>query len=182
MKNVNYFMLRTIFALVIGLVLIIWPANALIYLVITIGILFMVPGMIAILGYLLRNRERYPDARFPLTGAGSLLFGILLLAMPGFFVSMLMYLVGFILVLGGIQQIVSLSSARKWGPVPGGFYVVPVLILLCGVIVLFNPFGAAATALVLLGVASMVYGVSELVNWFRFGHRNDDVDEAKILP
>lgn len=182
MKDVNYFMLRTIFALVIGLVLIIWPANALIYLVITIGILFLVPGLIAIFSYLLRNKKRYPDARFPLTGAGSVLFGILLLAMPEFFVNILMYLLGFILVLGGIQQIVSLVSARKWGRVPGGFYIIPILILICGIIVLFNPFQAAATALVILGIASMVYGVSELVNWFRFGHRNDDIDEAKILP
>ena len=52
--------------------------------------------------------------------------------MPAFFVGILMYVLGAVLVLAGISQIVNLSAARSWTVVPGGFFVVPVLVLIAG--------------------------------------------------
>ena len=46
-----------------------------------------------------------------------------------------MYVLGAVLVLAGISQIVNLSAARSWTVVPGGFFVVPVLVLIAGVVV-----------------------------------------------
>lgn len=43
MKAINYFMLRSVFALVLGLLLVLWPEEAINYLVITVGVLFFVP-------------------------------------------------------------------------------------------------------------------------------------------
>ena len=50
--------------------------------------------------------------RFPVEGVGSLLFGLWLIIMPGFFADLLTFVLGFILVMGGVQQIASLSAAR----------------------------------------------------------------------
>ena len=47
--------------------------------------------------------------------------------------------------MGGVQQIASLSMARRWTPVPGAFYLVPALILIAGIVALFNPTGARNT-------------------------------------
>ena len=44
-----------------------------------------------------------------------------------------------------------------WMPVPGGFYVVPVLILLAGLVALFNPTGVRSTAFIIIGISSLVY-------------------------
>lgn len=122
--------MRSVFAIVLGLILVLWPAATINYLVIVIGVLFLVPGLIAMIGYLMRDKERYPDAAFPIEGAGSALFGLWLIVMPAFFVNILMYVLGALLVIAGIQQIASLASARRWTQVPGFFYVVPVLILI----------------------------------------------------
>ena len=107
--------------------------------------------------------------------------------MPGFFADLLTFVLGFILVMGGVQQIASLSAARRWMPVPGGFYVVPVLILLAGLVALFNP-----TAFIIIGISSLVYAASELLNWFKFTRRRpktpdasvkavDDIEDAQII-
>lgn len=168
MKTVSNPALRSIFAIVLGLILVLWPAATINYLVIVIGILFLVSGLIAMIGYLTRDKELYPDASFPIEGAGSALFGLWLIVMPTFFVNILMYVLGALLVVAAIQQIASLASARRWTQVPGFFYVVPVLILICGIIILFNPFSVAQTAFILFGVTSMVYGVSGLINSVRF--------------
>lgn len=47
----NYSLIRTICALVIGLVLVLWPDAAINYIVITIGVLFLIPGFIVLIGY-----------------------------------------------------------------------------------------------------------------------------------
>ena len=47
MKSMNYSLIRTICALVIGLVLVLWPDAAINYIVITIGVLFLIPGSIS---------------------------------------------------------------------------------------------------------------------------------------
>ena len=91
--------------------------------------------------------------------------------MPQFFVSILMYILGALLVIAGVQQLISLISARKWCTVPYGFYIIPSLILITGVMILAYPFGAAANTFVIFGVACLIYGLSELINWYKFSKR-----------
>lgn len=190
MKGLSYSFLRAICALVIGLVLVMFPDQAGDYFVITIGVISLVPSLISIIGYFAQSTEM--RSRFPIEGVGSLLFGLWLIIMPGFFADLLTFVLGFILVMGGVQQIASLSAARRWMPVPGGFYVVPVLILLAGLVALFNPTGVRSTAFIIIGISSLVYAASELLNWFKFTRRRpktpdasvkavDDIEDAQII-
>ncbi|WP_303012805.1 HdeD family acid-resistance protein [uncultured Bacteroides sp.] len=192
MKTMNYSLIRILFALVIGLVLVIWPNAAAGYIVITVGVAFLIPGVISLLGYFGRKKSEEGVApRFPIEGVGSLLFGLWLIVMPEFFADVLMFLLGFILMMGGVQQIASLSMARRWTPVPGAFYLVPSLILIAGIVALFNPTGARNTAFIIIGISSLVYSLSELVNWFRFTRRRpknpvphqekENIEDAKII-
>ena len=73
MRSINGAVLRSAFAMVLGFVLVLWPEAAITYLVITIGILFILPGLFAILSYftrpgrnrcfLSRQREAYCSER-----------------------------------------------------------------------------------------------------------------------
>lgn len=183
----NYSLIRMLCALVIGLVLVLWPDAAANYIVITIGALFLVPGLIVLVGYFGARPREGKSLRFPVEAVGSLLFGLWLVAMPDFFADVLMFLLGFILMLGGVQQIASLSIARRWMRVPAGFYIVPILILLAGLTSLFNPTNARNTVFIILGSGSIVYALSELVNWFKFSRRRpqqtstDDIEDATII-
>lgn len=166
MKGLSYSFLRAICALVIGLVLVMFPDQAGDYLVITVGVVFLVPSFISIIGYFVQSTEM--RSRFPVEGMGSLLFGLWLIIMPGFFADLLTFVLGFVLLMGGVQQIASLSAARRWMLVPYGFYTVPVLILIAGLVALFNPMGVRSTAFIIIGISSLVYAASELLNWFKF--------------
>ena len=57
MRSINGAVLRSAFAMVLGFVLVLWPEAAITYLVITIGILFILPGLFAILSYFTRNKR-----------------------------------------------------------------------------------------------------------------------------
>ena len=120
MKGISNSFLRTICALIIGLVLVMFPNEAGDYFVITIGVVFLIPALLSIIGYFAMSAEE--RCRLPIEGIGSLLFGLWLIIMPGFFADLLTFVLGFILVLGGVQQIASLSAARRWMPVRVGFY------------------------------------------------------------
>jgi len=178
MKGLSYSFLRAICALVIGLILVMFPDRAGDYLVITIGVVFLIPSLIGITGYFVQPAEA--RLRFPVEGVGSLLFGLWLIIMPDFFVNLLTFVLGFILVMGGVQQIASLFAARRWMSVPAGFYVVPVLILLAGLVALFNPTGVRSTAFVIIGVGGLVYAAAELLNWFKFMRRRPEEPKASV--
>ena len=172
MKRINNSVLRSAFAMILGFVLVLWPEAAVTYLVITIGICFIIPGIFSLLNYFTREKvEGEPSPMFPIDGAGSILFGAWLVIMPEFFVNILMYILGALLVIAGVQQIAMLVSARKWSMVPFGFYVMPALILLTGIMIIAYPFGAAANTFVIFGVASIFYGIIELINWYKFRQR-----------
>lgn len=191
MKTMNYSLIRILFALAIGLVLVIWPDAAAAYIVITVGVAFLIPGVISLFSYFGRKKsEDEVPPRFPIEGVGSLLFGLWLIIMPDFFADVLMFLLGFILIMGGAQQIASLSMARRWMPVPGAFYLMPSLILIAGIIALFNPTGVRNTAFIIIGISSLVYSLSELINWFKFmrrrpktpiSHLDEEIEDAKIV-
>ena len=180
MKGISYSFLRAICALVIGLVLVMFPDQAGDYFVITIGVVFLVPSLISIIGYFAQSRDAEYKRRFPVEGIGSLLFGLWLIIMPGFFADLLTFVLGFILLMGGVQQIASLWAARRWMTVPGAFYIVPSLILLAGLFSLFNPTGVRSTVFIIIGAASIIYAISELVNWFAFTSRRPKTSATSI--
>lgn len=78
------------------------------------------------------------------------------------------------------------SMARSCYPVFGDYYRsfvfgtrsvlclwLSYLVLIAGVVVLFNPFTAATVPFIILGVSSIVYGLSDLVNIIRFRQKKD---------
>ncbi|MBO5251170.1 MAG: DUF308 domain-containing protein [Bacteroidaceae bacterium] len=179
MKTMSYSVIRGICAIVMGLLLVAWPEAAIVYLVIAIGAMFLVPGAVSILGYILKGRAL--GAMFPIAGVGSLLFGLWLMISPAFFVGILMYVLGAVLVFAGISQLVQLSNARGWAQVSFGFYVMPVLILIAGLVVLLNPFAAATIPFIILGVSSIVYGITDIINLIRFRKKEDKTMSGEVI-
>ncbi len=170
MKPFSYTIIRAICALVLGVFLIAWPESAIKYLVIMVGAIFGISGLWAIIGYYTNSSKGY---NFPVIGAGSLILGIILISAPSFFINILMYILGGLLIIAGINQIVQLNVARKWSMVPPVFYVIPVLILLAGLLVLINPFAAASIPFIILGVSCLVYGLSDFINALKFKKKLD---------
>ncbi|MCC8143903.1 MAG: DUF308 domain-containing protein [Tannerellaceae bacterium] len=167
MAAINNILIRSIFTILLGILLAVWPEAAITYLVVTIGILFLIPGVLTLVKYFTQDRGK-TSVIFPIEAAGSILFGGWLVIMPQFFVNIIMYLLGALLILGGIQQLIFLVSARKTHIVPVGFFIMPVLIVLTGILIMAYPFSIAATTFIVFGAASIIYGVSEFINWYQF--------------
>lgn len=171
-------MLRSICSLAIGILLVVWPEAAMIYLVIAVGALFLVPGLIALWAYFFRRKEE-DGGMFPVAALGSALFGLWLMMMPDFFVSLLMYILGVLLVLAGIRLLVQLASVRHRLAVLSWLYAVSVLVLLAGIVVLLNPFATASVPFIVLGVSCIVYALSDFVSYCKFRKETGKVQEIE---
>ncbi len=179
MKALNYSVIRGICAVLMGVLLVTWPEAAIVYLVIAIGAMFFVPSLFLLVGYFMKGRQE--GAMFPIVSIGSLLFGLWLMVSPAFFVGILMYVLGAVLVFAGISQIMQLVNARGWTQVATGYYIMPVLILLAGLVVLLNPFAAAAIPFIILGVSSIIYGITDIINLLRFRKKDDKKEENEVV-
>lgn len=99
--NYKRTIVKSIVAIVLGLVLVLWPTEVLNYTVKIIGAVFCVTGIISFLVSMRDQDERSARGLTSFNGIGSIILGILLWSMADFFTNMLMYLLGFILIVAG---------------------------------------------------------------------------------
>lgn len=178
MKLFQSSIFRALCAIIVGVLLIKFPKDGVTWLTIAIGALFLLSGIIAVVAYMnaRKHASEYTiidrqgrvisgsQPTFPIVGAGSIILGLTLTLAPGTFVNGLMYILGAIMILGGLNQLMALISIRRLGNVPLGFWIAPSLILLTGLFVILKPMQSAELPLLILGWCSLLYGVTELIN------------------
>jgi uncharacterized membrane protein HdeD (DUF308 family) len=115
----------------------------------------------------------------PIVGAGSVILGLVLALTPCVFVNGLIYILGASMILGGINQLMSLIAARRLGSIPFGFWVAPSLILITGLFVILRPMETAGLPLLILGWCSLLYGVTELINALKIRSVRKEADRMR---
>lgn len=131
MKLYRYTAVRALCTLLIGALVILFPTNATRYMILTIGVLFLVPGVISLLAYLrYRNKQADKSAEatdegagkttkvrgeklFPIIGVGSILFGFILIVFPSAFRSALLYILGAYLIIASLAQAFNLYKYSR---------------------------------------------------------------------
>lgn len=156
----NVQIVRSISVLLIGVLFLVLGDSALSVLVMAVGALLMIPGVFALVSYVRHMEQR---RMFPLAALGSFVLGLWMVVSPEVFVGFFMYVVGGVLVALGIYQLAGLSVSSRMLPVAWPLYVLPVLVLLLGLFVLFNPFEAAAIPFILIGVGCIISAVDDMV-------------------
>lgn len=178
MKIFQSSIFRAICAIIVGALLIKYPDDSVTWLTVAIGVLFLLSGIIALIAYI--NAKKHAgeytitdqegniitggQPTFPIVGAGSIILGLILALTPGVFIHGLMYILGAIMILGGISQLMALVSARRLGSIPFSFWIAPSLVLVTGLFVVLKPMETAEMPLLILGWCSLVYGVTEIIN------------------
>ena len=178
MRIVQSSFFRALCAVIIGALLIKYREQTVTWMTIVIGVMFFLSGVVSCAAYLsARSREDMPqvfDAQgrqltgmkphFPIVGIGSLVLGLILALMPATFITWLMYILAAILILGAINQFVSLASVSRVVHVGFYFWIMPSIIMLIGIIAVVYPSAIASAPLFVIGWCMMLYGVVEIIN------------------
>lgn len=165
---------RILTAAILGLLMVFYPEDAGNYFVMVIGALFMIPSIISLATVVAAKGRGFT---LPVLSVGSLLFGFWMIVSPDFFSTLLIYVLGFLLVIGGVVQLNMYMVSRALVRVSPFYYISSVLILLAGLVALFNPSGMQRTAFLIIGCASLYYALQELISWLLLKRR---VDEIKV--
>jgi len=178
MKIFQSSIFRALCAIIIGVLILKFPQDGVTWLTIAIGALFLISGIIAMMAYLHAKKHAGEyiitdqqgriisgsQPTFPIVGAGSIILGLVLALKPATFVNGLMYVIGAVLILGGLNQLMNLVAARRLGSIPFPFWVCPSLVMLTGLFVIVKPMETAELPLIILGWCSLLYGVTEIIN------------------
>lgn len=192
MKILRSSVFRAICAIITGILLINNPDNTVRGITIAIGIIFLISGVVACITYLNTrknpvNAEVYDgDGRlivpsrppFPIVGIGSTLLGLILVIIPDVFVTSLMYVLGALIILGAINQFMTLVSVRRAFRVPAWFWIGPSLILIVGLFVIIKPMETASLPLLISGWCLLFYGVTECINAFKIYRETKNVRDV----
>lgn len=168
MKANNW--LTGLIVLAVGVLLIVWHQriDVLNWMVIVVGLMLIVPGLYSLISALVRkgeDRSRRGSHSAPtstvIASVGALALGLWMIVDPAFFVGLLAYIFGAILILVGIYHIIYLSVWSRPFVLPFWYYVIPVLMIAAGVVVLCTSVRTMNSVVVLItGIAFVCSGVT----------------------
>lgn len=158
--------IRALTALAIGIVMVVSKTNALELAVKIIAAFLLASGIVSlIVGY--RNKANGTMGLMGVNGTVDIVIAIALFMFPGFVAGLLIYFIAFILIIFGAFQLVSLLSIRGAAGLGLGSFIMPVLVLGCGLFLVGKPAFVGEAIGVIAGASLIVYGASELLSSWR---------------
>lgn len=160
-------LIRAVVAILFGILAIISPVFALLFLVYLFAAYVLIDGIMSVF---VAFQERSTHSRWwilLLGGIAGIILGVLAFAWPGVTSLVLFYLVAAWAVVTGIFDVIAAFSVRaagvEWLLVLGG-----VLSIIIGIIFFLHPVASILTIVWLLGVFALVYGVILIVRAIQF--------------
>ena len=128
--------------------------------------MFIVPGCLSIVALLSRGNMGKVNMLALMPVVGGLLLGIALVAAPAFFVGVLSYTFAVLIIAGSLVKFWMLFSMGRSVKMPLWLYVVPALMLVCGIVILLTDIRTIESVLVLItGIAFVAYSANSLMEY-----------------
>lgn len=173
---------RSIAALIIGiLVLFMKPDEVPSKLVILIGVFVLLSGIgTALAAY--RSEHNLVKSMAGSTAIISLIFGVLLIVRPDWFVNFIISLFGIVLLLVGIMQLANVIGVKKNLQNLTFYLVAGAIPTLMGIVFLFFQEQVKTAIGIMLGLTLIVYALNELGLGFRMHKffKSDNVEDVKF--
>lgn len=174
-KNRFSGLIRALFAIAVGVVMVVSKTNALELAVRIIAAFLVATGVVTFfLG--LKGRSGGENNLMTVNAVVDVLLGILLFLFPSFVVNIMIYIIGFALLGFGLFQIISLLSAIRVYHVGLWSFVMPVIVVIAGGFLVARPSFIGEAIGIVAGVSLIIYGASELVSSWKMRKAIDKMD------
>lgn len=163
-KQIKFnFVVAALLYIALGVVLLVWPDTTSSVICYAIGGILLIHGAVSILGFLLSKEKTAALALQLIVGVAAAALGVVFLTQPRFILSILPVLMGLFII------VVSLISIRRSFELHRCRYQrwwVALLLALgstgLGALILFHPYMAAETVIMLIGVVFLYLGICDL--------------------
>lgn len=159
----NYFV-NAVIMVVLGLVLVIWPHILGVMLCYLLGGALILMGVIQLVVFLRGERLGFYNKFSMFMGIVLVLLGIWICTQPRIVLSIIPVVVGIIVVLHGLMDLQYTLDIRRTGNTKWWIALIAAIItLVVGLLLVFNPFTAYEVTMILLGIAMLYDGGSDLL-------------------
>lgn len=153
------FVLRGVFAIILGLVALFAPGAAFATLIIFLGIFLFIDGIFNVVSAI-SSRKNNPDWGWLLfSGITGIVVGLIMFYHPFATAAALIYFVAFWTLVAGIAEIAIAIRLRKVITGEGWYIVGGLLTILFGILLLANPFIGIFAVMLIFGVYAILFGI-----------------------
>lgn len=157
--------LTSLFLMIIGIMMIIYPDEIISIISIVIGIGIIIAGILAFLKYFRESKEQ-DFFRFDLIyGVISVLAGTLLIVNPKAVASILPLVLGIWMVINSVIKVQYALTLKQYGNTSWAKAMILALITLAGgILLVFNPFEGAAILTQIIGAILVTYAIIDIID------------------
>lgn len=150
--------------------------NIMEWIVIMIGVMFIIPGVFSVLSGALSKERK--SATSVLAGLGAIALGVLMCAMPQTFAGIMVSIFGILLIIIGAYHLCFVAWLSRPFVLPFYYYIIPVLLIVTGIIIMFTSVRTVNNLVLLItGISFVCAAVSSLMEWVAT-HPSSRKDEA----
>lgn len=176
-KLINVSILTSAVLLVIGIFLFIEPDTVIRMISIVLGLLFLVPGISALVDYF---KEKNNSSL--ITGIITILISLILIINTKFVASILPFILGIYFVVNGINRLMYAVELKKQGFVDfSKSLVLALLIIFCGILFIINPFEGALAITKIIGIFMIIYSLLDITNTVIVKKGMKDIEKSMKL-
>jgi uncharacterized membrane protein HdeD (DUF308 family) len=150
--------LRGIVAVLFGIAAVFWPGITLVTLIYIFSAWVLVDGVIRIVSGVSRIGDNQLGLLTMLVGLLELGVGVYLLRHPLVSFATLILLIGFMLIVGGVVEVVAALSSREGATSKTLSVIVGVVTVLAGIVMLFQPASSGVAFVWILGLFALITG------------------------
>ncbi|MCD7818806.1 MAG: DUF308 domain-containing protein [Lachnospiraceae bacterium] len=170
---------NAILTIFIGILFVLNPGGTGSTIALIAGIAILVSGIGDILRYVSAHEYRYFADGSLFGGVIKCVLGLFMITHTGTVISLLFYVLSIFVIISGVNCLQSSTQLKRAG-VPGWTVnmLLAIVILAAGVFMLFFPFDAASTAIMIVGIILIADGLTEFFTSWRMKKIGRDFDRA----
>lgn len=152
----------SIIFMLLGLFLILKPEDAIHLLSYALGMILLIWGLVSIVKFFSnKESQNYLEFSF-IVGVFVFIFGVIILIKPNTIANIIPLLLGIWMLINGVTKLSYSLSINRNNPAPGSI-IVSGLIIICGILLIFNPFSGAKALTQIIGGTLILYSILDLI-------------------
>lgn len=176
-KTITSILISSVIAFILGLLMVAVPNISLQAIGIVFGIYLLIHGSSLIIVSFMAHNIYVPFYGI-MSGILSIIAGIIMLAMPNVLSTVLTIALGIWIIFSSINVISISISVRKGVPNWYLWLILGIIDLICGIIILFNPFASSISIVVLAGIVMMVHSAVTFIDTLMIKKEIKEVTKA----
>lgn len=183
--------------IVLGILLVFYSELTIVTISYVIGGILIAIGVIALLKYISNINKDIKNEIDIVYGIGTIILGIIVISNPKAIASIIPFVLGILIVINSTAKIdYSFKLRKNKNSIWVSTLVVALIALICGVLLIFNPFAGAEFITKIIGGILLIYAILDIISTIRiskelketFGKANeekkklkDSIQEAEII-